>query len=166
MFRNRVNREIKNLKLIIKTVRVSFQWYQITQAITQLNINGKLVNNPDEIAEKVNEYFVNIGPQTDKCILKVPNVTQNKFLKNKNQYNFIVAHIDEGEIMDIIKALNNKSSGPCSIPLKLLLIISDIIIISLCHLIKMSLDTGTYPDKLILIINEIYVHKVGLVIWG
>ena len=66
-----------------------------------------------------------------KCIPKVPNLTPNKFLKYKNQFNFIVAHIDEGEIMDIIKALNNKSTGPSSIPLKLLLIISDIIIIPL-----------------------------------
>ena len=88
------------------------------------------LNNPDEIAEKVNEYFVNIGPQTEKCIPKVPNLTPNKFLKNRNQYNFIVAHIDE-EVLDIIKSLNNKSTGPCNIPLKLLLIISDIIIIPL-----------------------------------
>ena len=53
--------------------------------ITQLNVNGKLFNNPDEIAEKVNEYFVDIGSQTEKCIPKVPNLTPNKFLKNRNQ---------------------------------------------------------------------------------
>ena len=46
--------------------------------ITQ-NVNGKLLNNPDKIAEKVNEDFVNIGLQTEKCIPKVLNLTPNKF---------------------------------------------------------------------------------------
>ena len=72
--------------------------------------------------------FVNIGPQTENCIPKVLNLTANKFLKNRNQCNFIVAHIDEEEVLDIMKSLDNKSTGPCSIPLKLLLLISDIII--------------------------------------
>ena len=31
--------------------------HSITPTITQLNVNGKLFNKPDEIAEKVNEYF-------------------------------------------------------------------------------------------------------------
>ena len=68
--------------------------------------------------------------------------------------------LEEEEILDIIKSLNNKSTGPCSIPLKLSLIISDIIIIPLCHLINMSWDTGTYPDKL-KIVKVISIHKGG-----
>ena len=80
-----------------------------------------------------------------------------EFDTNRNQCNFIVAHIDE-EVLDIMKSLNNKSTGPCSIPLKLLLLISDIIIIPLCYLINMSLDTGIYPDKL-KIVKVIPIHK-------
>ena len=63
--------------------------------------------------------FLNIGLQTVNCIPKVMHLTSNKFLKNRNQCNF-VAHIDEEEVLDIMKSLNNKSTGPCSIPLKLL----------------------------------------------
>ena len=127
-----------------------------TTKITQLNVNGKLFNNPDEVAKKVNEYFVNIGPQTEKCIPKVRNITPTKFLKNRNQYNFIIAHIEEEEMLCI--NLNNKSTGPCGIPIKLFFIISDIIIIPLCYLINMSLETRTNPDKL-KIVKVLPIHK-------
>ena len=59
-----------------------------------------------------------------------------------------------------MKSLNNKSTGSCNIPLKLLLLISDIIIIPLCYLINMSLDTGIYPDKL-KIVKLTPIHKGG-----
>ena len=38
------------------------------------------------------------------------------FLKNHNQINFIIAYISNEKILDIINSLENKSTGPCSIP--------------------------------------------------
>ena len=38
-----------------------------------------------------------------------------KFLKNRNQINFAIAHTSNEEILDIIKSLENKSTGPTSI---------------------------------------------------
>ena len=127
--------------------------------ITQLNINGKLVNNPVDIAEKVNDFFVNIGPETENCIPKVVNSSPGTFLKNRNQFNFVIAHISEEQVVDIINSLSNKSTGIHSIPLNLL-IIMDIIIISLCFIINMSLSTGTYPDNL-KIVKVIPIHEGG-----
>ena len=132
----------------------------INDQITQLNINGKLVNNPVDIAEKVNDFFVNIGPETENCIPKVVNSSPGTFHKNRNQFNFVIAHISEEEVVDIINSLSNKSTGIHSIPLNLLIIIMDIIIIPLCFIINMSLSTGTYPDKL-KIVKVIPIHKGG-----
>ena len=36
---------------------------------------------------------MNAGPNTEKDVPKVPNIYPEKFLKNRNQYNFIIAHI-------------------------------------------------------------------------
>ena len=47
---------------------------------------------------------------------------QRKFLKNRIQVNFVIAHISNEEILDIINALENKSTGPSSIPLKTIII--------------------------------------------
>ena len=81
-------------------------------------------------------------------------------MRNRNQLNFVIAHISNEEIIDIIHSLKNTSSGPSSIPLKMLLIIPDLIILPLAHIINMSLLTGVYPD-LLKIAKVIPIHKGG-----
>ena len=62
--------------------------------------------------------------------------------------------------MDIINSLENKSTGPSSIPLKLLLLIPDLIITPLASIINMSLQTGVYPD-LLKLVKVVPIHKGG-----
>ena len=159
-YNNYFNKYSSDMKKMWKGIRSIVNIKQSTAPqITQLNINGKLVNNPVGIAEKVNDFFVNIGPETENCIPKVVNSSPGTFLKNRNQFNFVIAHISE-EVVDIINSLSNKSTGIHSIPLNLLIIIMDIIIIPLCFIINMSLSTGTYPDKL-KIVKVILIHNGG-----
>ena len=91
-------------------------------------------------------------------IPKVPNLSP-KFLKNRNQIKFVIAHVSN-EVLDIINSLENKSTGPSSIPLRMLSIIPDLIILPLAHIIKMSIVTGVYPD-LLKIVKVIPIHKGG-----
>ena len=93
-------------------------------------------------------------------IPKVHNVTASKFLTQRNQFNFLIAFISNEEVLDIINSLSDKATGSSNIPLKLLLLISDLIVIPLCHIINMSLSTGNYPDKLKLV-KVIPIHKGG-----
>ena len=60
---------------------------------------------------------------------------------------FVIAHVSNEEILDIINSLENKSTGPYSIPLKLLPLIPDLIILPLAY-INMSFLTGVYPNLL------------------
>ena len=87
---------------------------------SQLIIGGKIIDDDQELATNFNEFFVNVWPSTENTIPMVPNISPTKFLKNRNQINFAIAHISNEEILDIIKSLENKSTGPTSIPLKLL----------------------------------------------
>ena len=128
--------------------------------IAQLNIKGRIFDNPIDIAEKVNDFFVNVGPNTEKEIPKVPRISPSKFLYQRNQLNFLIACISNEEVLDIVNSLGNKATGPFSIPLKLLLMISDLIIIPLCYIINMSFSSGYYPDKLKRV-NVIPIHKGG-----
>ena len=112
---------------------------------SQLNINGKIIDEDKKLATNFNNFFVNVGQKTENAIPKVPNISPSKFKKNRIQTNFIIAHVANEEILDIINSLENKSTGPFSILVKLLLLIPDLIIIPLAYIINLSLQLGVYP---------------------
>ena len=126
--------------------------------ITQLKINKTIINNPKKIVEEVNNYFVNVGPNTERSIPRNPVTKPN--LKNRNQVNFLIAQISNDEVLTIIKILENKSTGPQSIPIKLLKLIPDLILARLCRIICMSFSIGKYPDAL-KICKIIPIHEGG-----
>ena len=115
---------------------------------SQLNIGGKIIDNDKEIATNFNNFFVNVVPSTENRIPKVLNISPSKFLKNRNQINFVIAHVSNEEILEIMNSLENKSTGPSSIPLGMLSVIPDLIILPLAYIIDMSILTGVYPDLL------------------
>ena len=67
-------------------------------SISHLNINGKIVDEPIDIANNFNNFFVNVGPETEKNVPRIPNQSPTQFLKNRNQFDFILAHISEEDI--------------------------------------------------------------------
>ena len=92
-------------------------------------------------------FLVNVGPpSTEKSIPKVPNISPSKFLKKHNKIIFVIAHVSNEEIVGIINSSENKSTGPTSIPLKMLPVIPDLIILPLAYII--SFLTGEYSDLL------------------
>ena len=99
-------------------------------------------------------------PETENSIPRNPVIKPNKYLKNRNQFNFLVAHISNEEVLDIIKNLENKYTGPKSIPIKLLKLIPDLILVPLCKRISMSFLSGKYPG-LLNICKTIPIYKGG-----
>ena len=132
----------------------------ISTKITQLNINGKIIDNPKDVANQLNDSFVNVGPLTESSIPRLENISPNKFLKKRNQFDFFLAHVSHDEVFKIINTLQNKSAGPASIPVKLLKLIPDLIIIPLCNIINLSFVSGSFPDPL-KIVKVIPIHKNG-----
>ena len=132
----------------------------ISPKITQLNINGKIIDNPKVVANQLNNFFVNVGPQTESSIPISENISPLKFLKQRNQLDFSLAHVSDEEVLEIINVLENKSTGPASIPVKLLKLIPDLIIVPLCKLINLSFVSGSFPDSL-KIVKVIPIHMNG-----
>ena len=102
IFRNRVNRELKkskktyyaayfeehskNIKKIWEGIRsIVNTKHSGTIKIAQLNVNGRVIDNPKQIVNEVNDCFVNVGPITEKEVPKVLNLSPELFLKNRNQ---------------------------------------------------------------------------------
>ena len=176
LFRNRINREIKKAKKNYYTIffdenknNIKKTWMGIKSIIntkqsspnvSQISMNGKIITNPVAIYNTFNNFFASVGTSTNKEIPLVPNISPKAFLRNRNQYNLILAHVSNEEILDIINSLENKSMGPASIPLKLLKVIPDLIMIPLCKIINLSFLTGCFPNA-IKIAKVVAIHKGG-----
>ena len=119
-----------------------------------------VIDNPKEIVEAFNDFFVNVGPNTEKDVPINPIIKPDKFLKNTNQFDFVISNISTEEVLDIINQLESKSTGPQSIPVKLLKLIPDLIIIPLCKMISNSFSSGVFPESL-KISKVIPIHKDG-----
>ena len=176
LFRNRVNRELKkakknyytkyfeennnNIKKTWEGIRSIINIKSTKSTISQIKVNNKVIKNHKKIAASLNNFFINVGPKTERNIPVNPKIKPDQYLKNRNQLNFLIAHISNEEVLAIINQLENKSTGPQSIPIKLLKLIPDLILIPICRIINHSFMTGVFPDAL-KISEVIPIHKGG-----
>ena len=128
--------------------------------VSQIKVDGRIIDSPKEIASNFNKFFTEIGPNTEKDIPKNPFHKPEMHLKNRVNQDFIIAHTSNEEILKAINDLENKSTGPHSIPTKLLKLIPDLILIPLSRIIAISFSSGVYPDAL-KISKVIPIHKGG-----
>ena len=112
------------------------------------------------IAENLNDFFVTVGPETEKTVPVTPNISHKKFMKSPNNFSMIIAHITNDEVLDLIKSLPVKGTGPASIPLDLLKIVADLIVFPLCYIINVSFSTGVFPECL-KVAKVLALHKGG-----
>ena len=117
--------------------------------IRQLLINGKKVEDKQQIADEFNTFFANIGAKLASTI-----DTQNKkpydyYLNKTISTSF---HFDLYEIEDtekIIKSLKSKDSFGCDgISVNLIKSISQGILLPLTFILNQSLITGIFPNSL------------------
>ena len=128
--------------------------------ISQIKVNGKEINVPKKIGNTFNKFFANVGPNTDKTIPK-PFKSPSSYLKNRINFDFVIALTSEDEILKIIRSLDDsKSSGSSSIPIKLLKISAPCLTLPLYKLINLSFTTGIFPDA-IKVAKVIPIFKSG-----
>ena len=115
------------------------------QSIDRLQIGNIAVNNPMEIAEHFNNFFVNIGSDLRK---KIPPSSKapKEFLSGNYCSSMFLAPTTAEEITDIINNLkNSNSSGHDSIPIKLIKSCSSLLAPILAHINNQSLTDGIFP---------------------
>ena len=109
---------------------------------------GRKIEDPTEIAELFNDFFVNIGPNLAKDI---PNTDKDFhiFLKNRNSQSLFFEPVIEEEIKDIVNNLNTKKGSGCDgITNFLLKSIINEIITPLTYILNLSMSSGKVPQKM------------------
>ena len=123
--------------------------------------DGSKITDPLQIANNFNKYFTSVASDITKKIPRTPK-SPLAYLSNPNIESFFISPCTSSEISLVIQELKNgKSSGPNSIPIKLLKILEPHISVDVAILINESFETGIFPDKL-KIAKVIPVFKKGL----
>ena len=151
----------KDIKKIWEGIRkIVYVKKNTSFSISHLNVKNRVIDDPQDIAENLNEFFVKVGPETEKTVPVTPNMSHKKFMKNRIDYSMIIAHITNEEVLELIKKLPVKGSGPSSIPLDLLKVVADIIVFPLCYILNVSFSTGVFPECL-KVAKVLALHKGG-----
>ena len=113
-----------------------------------LNVNNNIESDPLKLAKEFNKYFTNIAENIKQ---KIPPTRKNflQYLDRSNPNSFFFTPVDSSEIATIIKKLGpHKSTGPFSIPNKILHLLIDDISQILADIFNLSLSTGKFVSKL------------------
>ena len=166
LFRNRTTREIKkakkkyykgyfnnnlnNMKKTWKGIKQIINLNNVTgPQISQLSYEGKTINSNKSMANAFNDLFTKIGPKLDE---KIPICNKpggiSHYLNDRISQSFLFSPTTPQEIIDIINSLDgSKSSGPCTVPTKMLKLIAKDMPIPFNDICITSFNEGTFPDK-------------------
>ena len=113
-----------------------------------LMINNEINTEPSVIANEFNNYFSSIASKLQASIHS-QDQDFHRFLHNKSEHSLFITPTTKYEVLDTITGnINNKASGPNSIPNNILLLVKDIIANPLADIFNLSVSTGIYIDKL------------------
>ena len=126
----------------------SYNHYQ-DDIITKIKYDNVLLENPKEIANAFNNYYVNI---TTKLNIKHSDVHKASMLLNNLKLGkteqMVTIPITEVEVMNIIKSLKSKgTSGYDGISSKILKQCVHTVIKPLTYICNLSLTTGVFPER-------------------
>ena len=150
---------IKSLWKGIKSI-INTKARNTTQSISQLVVNGITHQDPQKMANVFNNFFVNVSALV--CS-EIPRSKKSPidYLGCRNPNSIYLNPIIHTEIDDIISLLQNgKSTGPFSIPVKLLKVLKPYISQPLANIFNQSIILGIFPDKL-KYAKVIPIHKKG-----
>ena len=110
-----------NAKIIWKGIKSIITLKDITSSVPRTISQGEnLITNPYDIANIFNNYFSSVA-DTAKKNIKYSRKHFSHFLNNQYNNSLFIQPTDSDEIANIMSTLNmNKSSGPNSIPYKVL----------------------------------------------
>jgi len=145
------NNKIKTTRDIIKVETCKNHTNKGTKLV---NIDGKLINNQQSIANTFNNYFLTVA---DKITSNIKNYKTSSNCNNPIQClhknsklpcsNMKLKYTTPKEIEKIIKSLKSKNSHACDgIPMKILKVSTPFVTSPLTYICNNSLSTGIVPS--------------------
>ncbi len=121
----------------------------VTQKIEKIVLNNTTINDNSEMAENFNNFFSNIGQTISDSVQPTVKTAESYLVDNPDIPNLDFIQLSPTCVIDIVKAMESKSSVDCDgISTSLLKKIINEISIPLAHVFNLSIQCGIFPTKL------------------
>ena len=102
----------RELWKLIKTVISTKRSHSHNSSLTNICVDDELINEPEEVCEHFNNYFVQVGESIANSIRNIDNVNFTSYLKNAVSQTIVLEQPTPLEVFNTIKTLNpNKASS-------------------------------------------------------
>ena len=129
-------------------------------SIERLKIDNQLVSDPQQIADKINNYFCSVGEHLANS-LPVSKRPFSDYMQTRLTNSMFLTPITQVEIIDEIKNLRpRKAPGHDNITPKIVQFNADLLTEPLMYIYNLSVETGTVPSSL-KISKVIPIYKKG-----
>ena len=110
--------------------------------------DSNFISDPKQVANKFNDFFLNVADKLNSKITKKNNKFQD-YLKNPNKSRFFLKETTPDEIVKIIKKLDSKKSSDIfNISPDIVKLSDQVVADALCILFNRSIREGIFPDTL------------------
>ena len=141
--------EKNNIRNTWKVINSVLNNKTTSHVIRNIIHEGRLIDNPIDIANIFNDYFVNIGPKLASNIIPDTSSSHTDYLMHPNPNSLFFVPVTESEVSDIVNGLHNKkSSGYDSVNISVVKNSISAICKPLTHAINLSLISGIVPHQL------------------
>ena len=114
---------------------------------TKFKCNDTIISDNNEITEKFNKFFVNVGA-TLAAAIAPSNQNPLEYMKNNTNMIFQISPVTEEEVGNIILHLKDSSSGWDELRPNVMTIIKRSILFPLMYVSNLSFQTGVFPREL------------------
>ena len=135
-----------NLKKTWQIIKVLINKQRSISLQKKFKFGDEIITNSQQICEKFNDFFINIGPNLNKDI-----PCQNKLAVDyveKIPESIFLNPVDENEVEAMINNLKESSPGWDAISPKLLKHILPSILKPMVRILNISLEEGVFPDEM------------------
>ncbi len=151
----------KSWQLVNETIQRKSKRARSNKFISKITDKNDEYTTPNEISNKFNHYFRDVGPSLASKIKDV-NKTFSDYLGNPIESNFFTAPTNAYEVRELIWQLEkNKSLGLGDVPIKLIKAADAQISEHLANIFNLSFESGEFP-KGMKTSKIIPLHKGGL----
>ena len=146
-FNNVIERNKKNLSKVWKVINGIINKHKNAKVTNRFKYHDSILTNPKDIANHFNFYFSNVGSNLAKNI-PVSGTRPESYLTGQYINSFFFSPVTEDDVRILISSLRDSSPGSDDIKPQVIKHVSNEILISLTHIINLSLQVGIFPDDM------------------